>query len=362
MPRGYGYGNARLRARRSRLLTQADYSQLLTKKNVEELITALSETPYKEDIEIALTRAEGVGCIFEAVRANLTSTLRQVSSFFEGEPRALIDLLLRRWDRHNLLTILRGQSQEVSAEVVLAAVVPVGQLDEVALRELARQPGLRAALDLMATWQLPYTRALRQALPGTGPTPNLSQLELAVNRFHYASLQAALNQRNGNHAIVLEQLYREIDLINLRTVLQLVHRPELVALVQQRFGTANVRPLLLEPGGYLSGEGLAELVAGASGIEAIVTGLSDTRYGPALAEGWRRYRAGAGDLTILERELERWQAQRTAALFTGNPLSIAIPLGYIGCKEVEVANLRLIAQAVALDLKRDQVKNDLIVV
>jgi vacuolar-type H+-ATPase subunit C/Vma6 len=49
-------------------------------------------------------------------------------------------------------------------------------------------------------------------------------------------------------------------------------------------------------------------------------------------------------------------------MFTRDPLSIAIPIGYIGCKEIEVANLRLIAQAVTLGLKRDEVRQELIVV
>ncbi|MFN8459016.1 MAG: V-type ATPase subunit [Anaerolineae bacterium] len=360
MPLGYGYGNARLRAMRSRLLTPTDYQQLLAKKNLEELIAALVETPYKGDVELALTRLEGVRCVFEAIRTHLARTLRQILTFFEGEPRTLIELILRRWDRHNLLTILRGQSQEVSAEIVLTALTPVGQLDEVSLRELARQPGLRAALDLMTAWQLPYAGALRQVRPRIGSTPDLDQLELALNRFYFSSIRAVLKPGDSNHALLLEQLKIELDLINLRTALQLAHQPGLAARVQQRYRVSDVRPLLLEPGGSAPVELLAQLVAQGGGIEGIVNGLSQTRYVPALAEGWRRYQAGEGDLTVLERELERWQAKHLAGMFSRDPLSLAIPLGYIGCKEVEVANLRLITQAVALNLKRDEIQRDLI--
>ena len=102
MSQGYGYGNARLRAMRGRLLQEADYSRLLAKANIEEVITALTETPYKSDVERALVRAGGVRCVFEAVCANLIRTLHQVREFFVGEPQILIDLLLRRWDRHNV--------------------------------------------------------------------------------------------------------------------------------------------------------------------------------------------------------------------------------------------------------------------
>lgn len=362
MPTGYGYGNARLRAMRSRLLTQTDYDDLLGRASLEELITALTETPYKEDVEMALVRLDGVSCVFEALRANLTRTLRQVRNFFEGPPQILVDLLLRRWDRHNLLTILRGQSQHASAEEVLLALAPVGQLDSVSLRELVRQPDLRAALDLMTTWRLPYAHALRQVQARTGATPDLDQLELALNRFHYTLLFETLGTGNGNHAIVRDYLQSEVDLINIRTALRLVRSPELAHLVLQRYHLASTRPLLIEPGGKISPNQLVELIAGANGPEAIVQGLAGTRYGPALQAGWQRYQAEKDGLPPLERALERWQVEYATKMLTSNPLGIAVPIGYLSSKETEVANLRLVAQAVALDMNRERAWQQLIMV
>jgi vacuolar-type H+-ATPase subunit C/Vma6 len=344
------------------LLTEADYHNLLAKANIEEVITTLADTPYQEDIAVALSRFQGVRCVVEAVRTNLTRSLRQMRGFFEGEPRRLIDLLLRRWDRHNLLTILRGQSQEVPAETVISTLIPLGELDEVTLRELARQPGLRAVLDLMTTWHLPYAAALRQVQPRIGAFPDLDQLELALNRAHHASLSKSLHPDNVDQAILLEHLRVEIDLANLVTSLRLAHRPDLVPVVQQRYNAGDVRPLLIEPGGHLAVGRLVELVAQTGGLEGLVRGLSDTRYGPPLEAGGRRYQAGEGHLSVFERESERWQAQQFKAAFARNPLSLAIPIGFMGCKTFEAANLRLIAQAVALGLKWDQVWPELIMV
>lgn len=362
MPTGYGYGNARLRAMRSRLLEEGDYSALLAKTNIEELISALTETPYQEDIEAALVRREGIGCIFEAVRTNLTRTLRQIRSFFDGNPLELVDLLLRRWDRHNLLTILRAQSQEISPEAVLATIIPAGQIDEVSLREVARQPGLRAALDLMFTWRLPYARVLRQAQAKVGSISDLDQLELALNRFHYASLWEVLEPGNRDQAIVLHYLQTEVDLINISAALRLARIAGIVDLARQRYNAAGVQPLFIESRGHLPVERLANLVTENKGIEGVVLGLSDTRYARPLAAGWQRYKSGQEGPSVLERELERWQAAQTAAMFTRNPLSIAIPIGYIGCKEIEITNLRLIAQAITFDMDRTQVRRDLIIV
>jgi V/A-type H+-transporting ATPase subunit C len=347
---------------RSRLLTAADYEGLLAKANIGELITALAEGSYKEDVEAALVRGAGVRCLFEAVRLNLTRTLSRVRKFFGGEPRFLVELLLRRWDRQNLLTILRGQSREVPPDTILATMVPAGQLDLVALRELARQPGLRAVIDLMATWRLPYAKALRQVEPRIGAGPDLDQLELALNRFHYASLGSALSRGGHNCALMLDHVGREVDLLNLRTALRVARRPDIVPLIRQRYHAADIRPLLVEPGGRLSTQRLAQLAAEAGGLDVVVHALSDTVYGPALELGWQRYQAAEGDFAVLERELERWQAEQTAAMFSADPLSIAIPIAYVGCIETEAANLRLIAQAVDLDMNRQQVRRDLIVV
>jgi vacuolar-type H+-ATPase subunit C/Vma6 len=323
-------------------------------------LTALAETTYKDDVEAAMLRAEGIYCVYEALRANLTRTLLKVRDFFEDGPRLLVDMLLRRWDRNNLLAILRGQSQKVSPEEILPVLIPVGQLDMGALRELARQPGLRATIDLMITWQLPYAQALRRVQARLGVTSELDQLELALNRFHYATILSELGQGNGNQAIAREHFQVEIDLANLSVTLRLAHLPGLSSMLQRRYQSADVQPLLIEPGGFLPPGELARLAAEGNGLEGVVRGLGQTRYGPALEAGWRRYQAGGG-LEVFERELERWQAGRSRAMFTRDALSIAIPIGYIGLKRVEIFNLRLVAQAVTLGLPAGQVRRELII-
>jgi vacuolar-type H+-ATPase subunit C/Vma6 len=117
---------------------------------------------------------------------------------------------------------------------------------------------------------------------------------------------------------------------------------------------------LIEPGGHLPVGHLAGLVSETGELQQMVRALGNTRYGPALEAGWSRYRAGQGGFGAMQRELERWAAEQGARMFSSNPLSIAIPIGYLGCKQTEVANLRLIAQAVALGMKREQVRRDLI--
>jgi vacuolar-type H+-ATPase subunit C/Vma6 len=336
-----------------------EYEALLEKSSLDEVIAALGKTPYHDHLEMALILVGKQQAVLEAIRLNFTAALRQIRHFYEGEAQALLDLLLRRWDRHNLLTILRGQNAAAAPDTMLGAMIPVGQLDEVALRELARQPGLRAALDLLTTWQLPYARPLRAIGARQGAVPDLDQLELALNQFHYQTLLEAVTGGGENRELVREQIQIEIDLLNLRATLRLARLPGANALLKQRYPPAETGSLLL-PGGHLPPPRLAGLIAEGAGPEAVIQSLSDTRYGPPLQRGGERYRAKGGHFAMIERELERWQAQQGAAMFTRNPLSMAIVLGYMAGKEMEAANLRLIAQAVRLNLDRESIRPDLI--
>ena len=279
------------------------------------MITALTETPYKPDIELALLRADGLQCVYEAARTNLTRTLLKIRGFFEDAPLALFELLLRRWDRHNLLTILRGQSNEVASDEVLAVLVPVGQLDMVALRELARQPSIQAVIDLMMTWRLPYAQVLHRARASAGTAHALDQLELALNRFFYTSIRTALQEKDGhNGKIALEYFQAEIDLVNLSTALRLAYLPDIGPMVQHRYDAVDIQPLLID-GGHIASTLLAQLVTETGSLEGLVQRLGQTRYRPALEAGWQRYQA-EHHMAVFERELERWQAEQAQVLFS----------------------------------------------
>jgi len=299
MAADYGYGNARLRAMRSRLLTLPDYEALLRSRTIDEAITALTATPYKEDIESVLVQYGGVRCIFEALSANLKRTLRQIRGFFEGEPGHLIDLILRRWDRHNLLAVLRGQSQEARPEHVLSAIVPAGQIDETSLRELARQPGIRAVIDLMAAWHLPYAGPLLKVRARSGAVPDLDQLELALNNAHFAMLRSQLRPGRRDHDILRQHLLGEIDLTNLGTALRIARFPELVPVIRQRYHANDMSPLFVHPGGFLDTKLLVAQLAESGSLEDLVARLASSKWGAALQAGWARYQAGETALSVI---------------------------------------------------------------
>ena len=75
---GYDYGNARLRAMKSRLLTRLELEELVDSSSMEGLITALANTTYRQAIQAALVRASGIACIAEALKQDLEEKYRRV--------------------------------------------------------------------------------------------------------------------------------------------------------------------------------------------------------------------------------------------------------------------------------------------
>ncbi len=349
----YHYGNARIRAMKSRLLDTRAYKDLLAAAGIDEVTELLAGTAYKAEIEATLVKYGGIRCVAEAVRINVARTAGKIKTFFGGRPRELVGMLLARWDIFNLVTILRGQARGVPADEILDTLIPAGEFTEIDLREMAQQPSMHAIADLMVAWRLPYGASLRDALRGGG---ELSGVEMRLNQLCYQVSLANLASASSD-LLVTEMLEAEIDAVNLLTLLRLCRLRERGAPSQGRYARPDAMPLLID-GGTLSGRRLEELGA-ATDIESIVRGLSGTPYAKILSSRLESYRQ-SGDLTALQRGLEEFLVRKGIGMFHRDPLTIAIPIGYIWAKTNEVANVRLIAQGKKLGLDQEAVRKELI--
>jgi V/A-type H+/Na+-transporting ATPase subunit C len=161
------YGNTRLRARKAELLGAAEYEALLG-RDLEGLVEALTASAYRADLEAALavTGADR-RALNEALRRHLARALEGLRAFYEGSARELVDLLLSRFDLHNLLTLVRGRVRGQAAEEVLANVLPLGALGGAPAQEIASQPELARTVDLLVAWPI---RSWPARLPTPGPS------------------------------------------------------------------------------------------------------------------------------------------------------------------------------------------------
>lgn len=356
---GLEYGNARLRARRSRLLGPADYSILLSATSIDRLLGMLSETTYASAVTEALPRFRGVRRLDEALRRSLASELRAVQEFYAGVHVPALRLLLERWDLHNLRTILRAKAHPGEAGDLTAMLVPAGQLSETELGELSEQPGLRAVIDLMVAWGLPSrarARKLAAAWPRFERTGDVAVLEAVLTRQYAAHLDDVLSDE-GDEADPGGLLRAEIDRANL-----------MVALRRREAGVDG-EPLAAAEGeeadSFLPGGRLRRSVLEAAGAAPNGADAAAVLMAAPLIPGWEEALAAwsiHGDLGRLEEALIEATTHHAVGLFRrGDPLGAAIPAAYVLAKENEVRNLRWIGRGIVQGLSSDELAAHLVV-
>lgn len=349
----YDFGNARVRARRAALFDASQY-RALTTLDVPQMLAALSETPYRPDLETAAARYRGYRLLDAALTANLVRTLRELAGWYTGQAAAVVHLIVARWDLRNLRAVLRGQVARRDPAEIRAALVPAGPLGAGVLGELAEQPGLRAAVDLMVVWGVP-SRAVAGAAAGAlgryEATGDYAAFEVAVEGAAASRLADDLAEMDS--AEVTRTLRTEVDLANLVAAARL----------REVGGEASADPTDAArhflPGGSLptvvlaQAAGLAERGAAAAAVATSVP----AGWGAALAH-W----VETGDPVALGDELHATFTRSVAAMFaTADPLGPGVPLAYVRAKENEVANLRTIGAGLDAGLPPDLIEEELVI-
>ncbi len=346
------YGNTRLRARRSQLLRDVDYERLVG-EDIEGLLETLEGAPYAPDVE-ATQRSDRLRHLHAAIRTNVGRSLEEMRSFYTDRARKLVDLLLSRFDVQNIVSVLRAKAgAQQPADRASVALAAVGWLVEPLAGELLRQRELAGAVDLLArsTPEPGQAHSLRAAFAEYERTEDLAALERAVVAEDAARGAATLGAAGRDGSALVRFLPREIDERNLLVALRLRDA--------RAHGAADPTP----PDALLPG-GSAPPAVFEAAVDAPVPNAVAAALGPVGRPAWRtplaRW-AASGDLTALERELERLRIKDAMALFAaGDPLAIDVPLAFMAAKLAEARNLRLLGEADVRRIAPDVVRRELL--
>ena len=355
----FAYGNTRLRARKAELLGAAEYESLL-ERDLDGVLELLADTAYRAEIEGALAVSNGKHALHVALGRHLARTLGELRAFYEDRSRELVDLLLSRFDLHNLLALLRGRVRGQEPEQVLANVVPLGTLGGAAAQEIARQQELARAVDLLVSWRLPDAagaRALADAWPEYERTEDLAALEHALMAGRAHDLDEALRAAGASADSLRELVAREHDAVNVLVVLRLRFALQLDELSDLPPAPGPGRFLV---GGRIAEEALEDALRQPTRPEAVAKLVAAARR-----DDWRvplQRIASGGDLPTLQRELEVSRVRWAVGLFLrGDPLSFDVPIAFTVAHENEARNLRLVGEGVAGDMPTAALRAQLIV-
>lgn len=328
----YDYANARIRAMKSRLLERKELEELAAKLDIDSVINQLQETPYREDIDDASVRHSGIACVEYALRRNLGKTFRLILSFVKGEDaQILMRIFLNKWDIQNIKTILRGKNISAAANEILESLSPAGALDDATLVELVKQPDVKAVIDLLATWGIEYSRPLTQHFAEYSEKKDLVVLEYALDKFYYENALEVAAGDSYDEEIIRGMLTTEIDVINIRSILRII---------RDKVEPEDAHYYFIRGGKELDTDKLLSLSTTRT-IDGVVKQLTGTSY-DFLAKVPDEY-IKLEKISAFEKELDTFLLQKALSLFTADPLSIALAIGYLWAKFNEIANIRIIS-------------------
>lgn len=333
---------------KGRLLAREALEGLAIMPDLDSLVLELEKTPYRDEVREAGGKYAGVYLVEHALRRNFARTFRDILGFFAGAPaERYVRLFLRRWDVQNVKTILRGKSIHATADEIVECLLPAGDLDEAALGELVRQPDMRAVLDLMATLGIEYVKPLMRHLPEYSADRGFIVFESALDRYYYADALARSSGGSGDERLIQAMFRAEIDVLNLKTILRMA---------RDKVEPAEAMRFLIEGGGRLGRRDMARLLE-AKSVGGVLDRLKGTRYGvvgDVPEEQLRRER-----IADIEKQLDRLVIRRGLDAFRGDPLSIAMAIGYFWAKLNEVTNIRVIARCKTAGIAEDKLREEL---
>jgi vacuolar-type H+-ATPase subunit C/Vma6 len=150
----FDYGNTRLRARLSRMLSVRTLERLSESINIEAFLSALLKTPYKSVVEEAYATSHGLECAENALAMDLIKINEDLKKYYSEKSAEYIKLILDRSDLMNVMVILRGLIHQLTSEEIKRSLVLIGTIPNTILMTLAESLTVTVAINKMVSFQL----------------------------------------------------------------------------------------------------------------------------------------------------------------------------------------------------------------
>jgi V/A-type H+-transporting ATPase subunit C len=305
----FGYLNARIRSRRSRLLHEGFFHEALN-LGFPEMVKVLGESIYGSDLT-----GDALADVDRAVTAHLNRSVADLPYLVSGKAREAVSLLLMRTDLANIKTIIRGKKAEWPADEIIGH-LGVGTLPKSLYNAFIEAPDVASLAQLLSLPKHPLAKALREA---SAVARDPLELEVSLDRtFYTAMLRRA---RELDQPYLADFVCFEVDALNLATGLKL-----------STVGFKGEANRFFLPGGHRVVPTLFQRLA--DGEVAALEELGNTDF---------RRVAEVRDLATLERGL-RCSLLAKAREGAKDVLGAGLVIDYIQRKQWEAGRVRLLAR------------------
>jgi V/A-type H+-transporting ATPase subunit C len=373
----YDYLNARVRGMSTDLLGRDFYEQVLSAYTDTILMDALLGTAYSADVQKARElhgEAPVARTIESAIWSNASASFARLLSAAPAEPRRLLALQLNRWDVANVASLVRARQAGAEPHEALAATLPIGELREAQLAEIASEQSVEGLAEALTTWRHPFCFELRRALHERGDAGGARELERALYEAYFTWALAQLREDDPHQRMVRASIRRHIDQMNLVAILTSIrgrggngaHGASAGAAGGASAGVPGGAPgregepvQLFDRGMF--GEKMLKELAACTTLEDAFEALADTYLADGVEKGILMY-GQSQSLGAMERFLEAVSVEHSCRLFRQDMLGMAVPMGFLWRKYSECVNLRLLARGTIFRIPSAAIRQELVLV
>lgn len=338
----YGYPNAKVRALRSRKLTEQDHHFLLAAKDLSSCLSYLATTSYSSCLPDPEKKIWELPALERQLAQPLLDHYAKVVHSLRGvKERKLILALFRRFEAENLKIVLRALFATLSRDAVSHLLYPLGRLSSLDWETLWSCNSISKLLEHLRPGI--FGLSLQHALPQFEAQGRLFPLEMCLDFSCFRILRQAISALSSRYdrTVTEKILTLYIDILNISWVIRLKKeyglRPE--EIVNYTLPEGKLIPL--------------------SSLNRLARAEDITEFIAHLPPAFHRELSSIRDWGKIGQHLEIYFLKTLTNIFSGQPFHLGIEVAYLLEKEIELANLITLLQAKAKNISAEKIGNRL---
>ena len=348
----YGYSNARIRARKAKILQWEFFTDLSNQDSIPGIAGMLERTYYKDLIVKMSERYVGSEMVEQAAGVHYAEVVSKVHHFVPDSAKPAIDALMQKWDFANLKAIITSKKLGRSWEQMRQFIIPAGTIPREQLQRIAAADGEKLFLEVRRTdvgrMMFSQSSALisgteleQMFIQSMKQAKMLSQLHLMLDTAYFNFLLEGMNLPDAEAAMLRSIVRKEVIARNIINVLRLkaagVTDPERVKRYLIR--GSGLRPQALQR--LLDAKSMKDVLSVTSHIFPLPGEEPET-------------------LVDLEIAFQKRISEERMRTFYRSTVSLGTIVSFLFIKEEEMNNLRKIVRGVDYRLSPEEIKGTLV--
>lgn len=326
----YGFINAKLRARISKILPREFFMRMARARSLIEAVGMLRETAYATVEQVYSRTGDLLLAELELHRQEL-AVVSDVDRYLTGEIRRFTAVLVQQYEVENLKNAIRLWFERAvrsrSVEEKIAYIMRGGTAHAIDFDALINAPDLSAIAQVLE--RTPYAAIVQDHEEDVTAQSSVFPLEMALDRWYYRELLQAASRLDGRDAEIATRLIGiQIDVVNVNWVVRLSEFYDMPGDVLRRS--------LLPGGQWFDLNQLESSFQSDHPADTLASTLSG-RY-PAMTghtpEGDR-----LRSLALLEGVLQEVLHHEVHKVLGGYPFTIGIVIAYVFLKQNEIRSI-----------------------